>query len=131
MAMILGLRIAVYTAPDLERGKLFYSQVLGTAPYFDEPFYVGYNVGGFELGLVPDGPRGAGGTSAYWGVADIEAGVAWVTQCGGNLDGGIQDVGGGHPGGQVRRPVRQPVRADPEPALRPGQGPVSRHRGRA
>lgn len=93
--MILGLRTAVYTTPDLERGKLFYSQVLQTAPYFDEPFYVGFSVGGFELGLVPDGPQGAGGTAAYWGVADIEAAVGWVTQCGGNLDGAIQDVGDG------------------------------------
>ena len=93
--MILGLRTAMYTAPDLERGKLFYSQVLQTAPYFDEPFYVGFAVGGFELGLVPDGPTGAGGCAAYWGVADITAAAAWVSVCGGNLQGDIQDVGEG------------------------------------
>ncbi len=37
----------------LEKGKAWYAQVLGTQPYFDEPFYVGFSVGGFELGLVP------------------------------------------------------------------------------
>ncbi len=45
--MILGLRTAIYPAPDLAKGKAFYSAILGAEPYFDEPFYVGYSVGGF------------------------------------------------------------------------------------
>ncbi|MDP3909203.1 MAG: hypothetical protein Q8Q14_02335 [Gemmatimonadales bacterium] len=35
-------------------------------PYFDEPFYVGFNVGGYELGLNPDiqgVPPGKGGAT--------------------------------------------------------------------
>ena len=51
-------------------------------PYFDQPFYVGFRVGGFELGLDPDlgdGAPGPGGSTAYWGVEDIGLGLrtAW------------------------------------------------------
>lgn len=48
--MILGLRTAIYPTPDLAAGKKWYSEVLGLEPYFDQPFYVGFSVGGFELG---------------------------------------------------------------------------------
>ena len=60
--MLLGLRTAIYRADDIVRAKAWYTQVVGKAPYFDQPFYVGFNVGGFELGLDPNGkPGGAGG----------------------------------------------------------------------
>jgi predicted enzyme related to lactoylglutathione lyase len=92
--MILGLRTAVYTCADLVAGKAFYAAVVGHPPYFDEPFYVGYAVGGFELGLVPDGPTGMGGTGVLWGVDDLEAEVARVSSLGAKLsEAGIQDVG--------------------------------------
>src|SRR5262245_34316225 len=50
----LGLRTAIYHGPDLAKGKAWYSKVLGIEPYFDQPFYVGFNIGGYELGLDPD-----------------------------------------------------------------------------
>ena len=62
--MILGLRTVIYPAPDLARAKQWYSEVLGQPPYFDQPFYVGFNVGGFELGLLPDGTPGTTGAQA-------------------------------------------------------------------
>jgi catechol 2,3-dioxygenase-like lactoylglutathione lyase family enzyme len=58
--MFLGLRTVIYPAPDLAAAKVWYAKVLGAAPYFDEPFYVWFSVGGFELGggikvaAVPD-----------------------------------------------------------------------------
>ena len=52
--MLLGLRTAIYRTPDIAAGKLWYTKVLGFPPYFDQPFYVGFNVGGYELGLLPD-----------------------------------------------------------------------------
>jgi catechol 2,3-dioxygenase-like lactoylglutathione lyase family enzyme len=59
--MLQGLRTVIYKAPDLDRAKAWYSETFGIQPYFDEPFYVGFNVGGFELGLDPDVEgRGAG-----------------------------------------------------------------------
>jgi len=57
--MFLGLRTAAYQARDLDKAKAWYSTVLDKQPYFDQPFYVGFNVGGYELGIVPtpDGGR--------------------------------------------------------------------------
>ena len=55
--MLLGLRTAIYHTPDIAAGKLWYTKVLGFPPYFDQPFYVGFNVGGFELGLTPDAEK--------------------------------------------------------------------------
>ena len=69
--MLLGLRTAIYHTPDIAAGKLWYTKVLGFPPYFDEPFYVGFNVGGYELGLCPTVRKSAVG--AYWGVKDIES----------------------------------------------------------
>lgn len=52
--MILGLRTVIYLVPDLQRAKAWYSTALGVQPYFDEPYYIGFNIGGYELGLNPD-----------------------------------------------------------------------------
>ena len=52
--MLLGLRTAIYLVKDLHRAKSWYTRLTGEAPYFDQPFYVGFNVGGYELGLLPD-----------------------------------------------------------------------------
>jgi len=80
--MMLGLRTAIYPAPDLQRAKQWYSTVLGQAPYFDEPFYVGFNVGGFELGLVPDATPGTAGPQPLWGVANAAEAVARLLMLG-------------------------------------------------
>ena len=80
--MFLGLRTVAYQVDDLEKAKQWYTQVLGFGPYFDEPFYVGFNVGGFELGLHPaegDVPLGPGGTLVYWGVSEIDAVTSRMT----------------------------------------------------
>ncbi len=74
--MILGLRTVIYPAPDLAKAKRWYAEVLGVEPYFDQPFYVGFEVGGFELGLLPDGTPGVSGSQALWGVENADA--AWV-----------------------------------------------------
>ena len=55
-----GLRTIIYPATDLAASKAWFSDVLGFGPYFDEPFYVGFNVGGYELGLLPAGDDGSG-----------------------------------------------------------------------
>lgn len=93
--MIQGLRTAVYTTPDLAKGKAWYAQVLGQQPYFDEPFYVGFNVGGYELGLVPDAVPGAGGVRVYWGVPDAAAELARLEALGCPTFEPCTDVGGG------------------------------------
>lgn len=95
--MIKGLRTAVYKVADLEKAKAWYSDVLGIEPYFDEPFYVGYNVGGYELGLDPDLTDVTTGNSVgiYWGVDDVKSMVEEFRSKGISIKDDPQDVGGG------------------------------------
>ncbi|UPG94481.1 VOC family protein [Luteibacter aegosomatissinici] len=93
--MILGLRTAIYPAPDLDAAKAWYAQVLEQQPYFDEPFYVGFNVGGFELGLVPDGTPGTAGAQPLWGVSHIDAEFARLVSLGAAPLEPVTEVGGG------------------------------------
>lgn len=107
MTHFLGLRTAAYSTADLAAAKAWYSQVLGIAPYFDEPFYVGFNVGGYELGIVPDSEaadRRAPAGVAYWGVVDAVAAYARLLGLGAEPVEPIQDVGGGIKVGTVRDP---------------------------
>jgi predicted enzyme related to lactoylglutathione lyase len=85
----------LYPAPDLAKAKAWYEMVFERKPYFDEPFYVGFEIGGFELGLVPDAQPGRAGAKALWGVENIEAEVNRLTSLGVSFDGQIQEVGGG------------------------------------
>lgn len=95
--MIQGLRTAVYHVIDLDEATEWYSKVLGVEPYFKEPFYVGFNVGGYELGLDPDPSqaKGPGGVGAYWGVADADAALRRLIELGGKPHSAVQEVGGG------------------------------------
>jgi predicted enzyme related to lactoylglutathione lyase len=102
--MIQGLRTAIYPAPDLARAKEWYCQVLGQNPYFDEPYYVGFSVGGFELGLLPDGEPGGTGVQVYWGVLNAEAELARLVGLGASVHEPIKDVGGGIKVGAVLDP---------------------------
>ena len=71
---VLGLRTTIYLVPDLSTGKQWYSIAFGASPYFDEPYYVGFNIGGYELGLLPDEPIAAKSDNvlSYWRVEDIQ-----------------------------------------------------------
>ena len=93
--MIKGLRTALYPAPELALAKDWYESVFQQKPYFDEPFYVGFEIGGFELGLVPDLLPGEVGAEALWGVDDLENEVARLRGLGVTLKGEIEEVGGG------------------------------------
>jgi predicted enzyme related to lactoylglutathione lyase len=95
--MLLGLRTVIYHVDDLTKAKEWYTQVVGHDPYFDEPFYVGFNVGGYELGLDPDstGVSKGGSTFAYWGVQDAHAEYQRLLKLGASKNTDVQDVGGG------------------------------------
>ena len=71
-------------APDLAKGKSWYSKILAIQPYFDQPFYVGFSVGGYELGLDPDPSSSAGscGVVVYWGVSDADAALKRLVSLG-------------------------------------------------
>jgi lactoylglutathione lyase len=67
-----GLRTTIYKVASLKDAKEWYSKAFKTKPYFDEPFYVGFNIGGYELGLLPDESLKGDNVLSYWGVENIQ-----------------------------------------------------------
>ncbi len=102
--MFLGLRTAIYPVTDLNRAKAWYTQVLGVEPYFDQPFYVGYSVGGFELGLLPDGTPGIDGPQPLWGVSNANEEIKRLLSLGATQLEAVTDVGEGIKVAAVRDP---------------------------
>ena len=93
---ILGLATVIYPVPDLDRAKAWYARAFEKQPYFDQPFYVGFEIAGYELGLVPDeGRPGADGGVAYWRVPEIGAAVERFTKAGAAVVSEAKDVGDG------------------------------------
>ncbi len=93
-----GLRTVIYPVADLAAAKAFYIAITGKAPYFDQPFYVGFDINGFELGLDPDVskiPPGKAGAVAYWRVDRIAESFKHVTGAGARTVEEPHDVGGG------------------------------------
>lgn len=73
---ILGLRTTIYKVDNIENAKKWYANVFKTEPYFDQPFYVGFDIGGYELGLQPDETPSTNKIESvvtYWGVDDIQS----------------------------------------------------------
>jgi predicted enzyme related to lactoylglutathione lyase len=96
--VFLGLRTAAYHVDDIAKAKEWYSKVLGIEPYFDQPFYVGFNVAGYELGLQPVDAAStdkADGSVAYWGVENAEASFQRLIGLGATAHEAVQDVGEG------------------------------------
>lgn len=98
ITMLQGLRSQIYQVADLDAAKAWYTKLLGKPPYFDEPFYVGFSVGGYDLGLQPsDNPDAGQARDAvtYWGVPDAEAAYANLLALGASEYQPVQEVGGG------------------------------------
>jgi predicted enzyme related to lactoylglutathione lyase len=96
-SQFLGLRTCIYRVSNIEEAKAWYSKVLATDPYFDESFYVGFNVAGYELGLVPyeDDPKVKSvGVMTYWGVNDVEASYKRLLTLGASPFEEPENVGG-------------------------------------
>jgi len=71
---MLGLRTTIYKVADLPKATEWYSAIFRKEPYFNQPFYVGFDIAGYELGLQPDAPASVGdNVMTYWGVEDIDA----------------------------------------------------------
>jgi predicted enzyme related to lactoylglutathione lyase len=95
MQKFLGLRTAIYKVPDLEKAKQWYAEAFGTSPYFDMPFYVGFNIAGYELGLQPDekNERRTDNVEVYWGVEDVEGSYTRLLSLGAVAHNPPQNVG--------------------------------------
>jgi predicted enzyme related to lactoylglutathione lyase len=96
--MVQGLATVIYHVPDLDGAKAWYAGAFEQQPYFDQPFYVGFNIGGYELGLdlnPAGGQTGASGSVAYWRVAEIDSAVQHFLAAGATVRTAVQDVGDG------------------------------------
>jgi len=91
-----GIKTVLHPVSDLGKAKPVYTALLGIEPQADAPYYVGYDVAGQHIGLVPGGgPQGMTSPVAYWHVSDIEAKLAEVTAAGATVKEAPHDVGGG------------------------------------
>jgi predicted enzyme related to lactoylglutathione lyase len=91
-----GIKIVLHPVSDLEAAKAVYGALLGIAPQADSAYYVGFDVAGQHIGLVPGGgPQAMTSPVAYWAVPDIEAKLAEVTAAGATVKESPRDVGGG------------------------------------
>jgi predicted enzyme related to lactoylglutathione lyase len=112
-----GIKIVLHPVSDLARAKVMYTALLGMAPQADSAYYVGFDVAGQHIGLVPSGgPQSMTSPVAYWQVPDIEAKLAEVTAAGATLKDPVRDVGGGRlvatftdPDGNVLGLLQDPV----------------------
>ncbi len=100
---MLGLRTVIYPAPDLDAATAWWTALLGIEPYFREPFYVGFEVAGYELGLLPDADP-ADGAQTYWGVDDVPSAIALAVAQGASPHTPAVEVGEGIVTGVVRTP---------------------------
>ncbi len=99
-----GLRTVIYPSSDLAADKAWWTSLLGIEAYFDEPFYVGFNVAGYELGLLPDA-KISEGALVYWGVDDVAAAVQNALKRGATVHTPASDVGEGIVTATVRTPA--------------------------
>jgi predicted enzyme related to lactoylglutathione lyase len=110
-ARFLNLQTCVYQVTELDKAKAWYTEVLGAPPYFDEPFYIGFSVSGYELGLMPgavgDGPE-TPRMYCYFGVADAQAEYDRLIELGGTALEPPHEVGGGIIVAAVRDPFGNP-----------------------
>ncbi len=94
--MTSGKKTVIYPVKDLDKAKAVYGSLLGVAPEMDEAYYVGYRVGGQDIGLDPHGHgKGMTGPVSYWHVDDIERSLKGLFAAGAVEHQSVQDVGGG------------------------------------
>ncbi|MEP7157465.1 MAG: VOC family protein [Betaproteobacteria bacterium] len=116
--MLQGLRTVIYGISDLAKATEWFTQVTGHPPYFNHPFYVGFDVGGYELGLLPD----TDGVATYWGTPDIEAEHARLIALGAKPNEEIKDVGDGIRVATVRDPFGNVIGIIENPHFKAGHG---------
>jgi predicted enzyme related to lactoylglutathione lyase len=96
--MVRGLATVIYHVTDLDHAKQWYRAAFAQEPYFDQPFYVGFNIAGYELGLDPNqsvAAAGRGGSVAYWRVSEIDSAVQHFIKTGALPVAAVQEVGDG------------------------------------
>ncbi|MGW5671182.1 VOC family protein [Micromonospora sp. NPDC003776] len=75
-----GNKTILHPVSHLAKAKEVFNALLGVTPQSDSSYYVGFEVEGQQVGLVPGGgPQGMTSPVAYWHVSDIAAKLAEVT----------------------------------------------------
>jgi predicted enzyme related to lactoylglutathione lyase len=90
-----GIKTVLHPVSDLTKAKAVYTALLGMEPQADSDYYVGFDVAGQHIGLVPNGASADTTPVAYWQVTDIEAKLAEVIAAGASVKDHPRDVGGG------------------------------------
>jgi predicted enzyme related to lactoylglutathione lyase len=86
-----NIQLIVFPVKDLELAKNFYNTFLGTEPYVDGAYYVGYKLDNLEIGLDPNGTA----VVNYIDVDDIEDSLNALKAAGAEVVMDRKDVGGG------------------------------------
>lgn len=91
------LRTIIYHVADITAAKEWYKKIIGKDPYFDESFYVGFDINHFELGLNPDFTNIEKGNQsvAYWAVDNIHDAEKKLLENNATIVLPITDVGDG------------------------------------
>jgi predicted enzyme related to lactoylglutathione lyase len=93
--MTSGIKTVIYPVTDLAKAKALYGTILGVEPDLDEPYYVGFSIGGQHIGLDPNGhASGMTGPVGYWHVDSIHQSLRALLAAGAAENQPIQDVGG-------------------------------------
>jgi predicted enzyme related to lactoylglutathione lyase len=91
-----GIRTILYPVKDIAKAKAMFMDLLGVKPIVDQAYYVGFQVGGQDIGLVPSAPnQGPDGPVAYYHVDDIHKSLGALLEAGALVQQAIRDVGGG------------------------------------
>jgi predicted enzyme related to lactoylglutathione lyase len=91
-----GISVIIFPVKDLARAKTLYRTFLGTEPYVDAPYYVGFRIGDQEIGLNPHGhSEGMTGPVCCRQVDDIKTTVQSLLDGGAQTQQEVKDVGGG------------------------------------
>ena len=114
-----GLRTVIHPVRDLDAATRWWSELLGFGPYFDEPFYVGFEVGGYELGLLPDADPNDSAL-VYWGVDDVASAVDVALAAGATVHVPTAEVGDDIVTATVRTPGGEILGFIYNPHFRPG-----------
>ena len=89
-----GLRTAQLRVEDISTARDWYARFLGVGAYYDEPYYVGFEVAGYEFGLLPGSPS-SDGALFLWGTEDPEAHLARALELGATQGMELTDTGDG------------------------------------
>jgi hypothetical protein len=87
------ISLIVYSAKELASTKQIFSKFLGVEPYVNEPYYVGYRVGGLEIGLDPNAQNV--GPITYMDVEDIKSSLQEIITLGAVSQQDVKDVANG------------------------------------